>query len=69
MPEPTPEQQADAVRAQILTLGPLALDMWQLTLEQLDGYLSAAMAHGWPEPLARRLVLEQFASNLRMVGR
>lgn len=64
-PERTPEQQAEAVRAMVLAQGPLALDMWRLTLEQLDGYVAEAVRHGWPECYARQLVAAQFLANLQ----
>jgi len=63
--QPTPEQQADAVRAQVLACAPANLDLWKLTLEQLDGYVAAAVQHGWPEFLARQMVAAEFVARLR----
>lgn len=63
--QPTPEQQADAVRAQVLACAPANLDLWRLSLEQLDGYIAAAMQRGWPEFLARQLVAAEFIARMR----
>jgi len=63
--KPTPEQQADAVRAYVLAQAPIAQDMWRLTLEQLDGFVAEAVRRGWPDFLARQMVASQFLANLR----
>lgn len=65
--QPTPEQQAEAVRALVLAQGPLALDMWRLTLEQLDGFVAEAVRHGWHESYARQMVVAQYLTNLAAV--
>lgn len=63
--KPTPEQQAEAVRAIVLANAPANLDLWRLNLEQLDGYLAEARRHGWPEFLARQMVAAEFLARMR----
>ncbi len=60
---PTPQEQADQVRKLVLDAGPIALDMWRLTLEQLDGFVAEAVRHGWPECYARQMVMTQWLSG------
>lgn len=61
----TPEEQGDAVRAFVLANAPVALDMWRLTLEQLDGYVAEAVRRGWPDILARQMVTAQYIAKLQ----
>lgn len=69
----TPEQayaeaqrdHAQGVRA-LQAAGPVMLDSWRMVIESLNGLVKVAVDLGWPEQMARQLVISQYEANLRL---
>lgn len=66
--QPALDAVAQASVDTLLTDGPQALEVWRVVLEVLGGMVAAAVAAGWPEDLARRMVAAQYVGNIDQGG-
>jgi hypothetical protein len=57
---PTARRTVDTLLAD----GPQAQEVWGVVLEVLGGMVAQAVAAGWPQDQAQRMVSAQFIANL-----